>query len=213
MKHLRTYQIFEKFINRKKEAQIFNYNSIIKDEWTKIIRKAQKFQNINFDLENNDSLGEKKTLFIEKNLRKEQPVKNEFNCELCAAGGDWENPVMYFKVEFTSCHCISDAKHRKSPEYVFDLEDKFGTKEYTKLSRCHVFIPPVEAGNPLFKTEKGYTAYTDETLNASGLKRNDVKLNAERQKKAWKWLEDLLTTALEKRWEMLDTPKNQELKP
>ncbi len=59
------------------------------------------FQKIYFDLENNDSTGEKKTFYIKKNLRKNQPYKYEINAELFEAGGDWEIPVLYFKIEFT----------------------------------------------------------------------------------------------------------------
>ena len=115
---------------------------------------------------------------------------------MCHAGGDWEEPVMYFRVEFTHEHL----KHKTvddKPEFVFDLEPKIGG-----LSRCYVLIPPNEAGNHLFKTEKGYTAYTDETLKKEGIKK--LKLTDENHKKAWKWLEDLITKLVDERHEMLD---------
>lgn len=206
MKNLLTYQAFnESLVNRKEDSEIFNYNSIIEDVWRVKIKNAQEFQKINFDLENNESLKkEKKTLYIKKNLRKDQPVKYEFNCQMCVAGGDWENMVMYFRVEFTHEYMYSNKKNDKNPKYITDKEPKVGEK----LNKCYVFIPTIEGGNPLFKTEKGYTAYTEEYLKKDGLKDKDVKITDERKKKAWQWLEELLTTMVEERHEMLDKELN-----
>ena len=83
---------------KKDKKDIFNYSGIISNAWRDPISNAQDFQKISFDLENNDSVGEKKTFYVKKNLRKDQPIKYEINTELWMAGGDWERPVMYFKL-------------------------------------------------------------------------------------------------------------------
>ena len=201
--------VFESVVSRKKDAQIFNYRSVVEDEWRKLMSKAQKFQKISFSTENDEEI-EKKTIFVKKNLRKDQPVKNQFDCELRVAAGDWEKLVMYFRVQFTHQYGLTDVKYEKDPQYVFD-EKKFDEKYRSKLSNCHVFIVPQEAGNPLVKTDKGYAAYDDDSLHKAGLKDNDVKLDKESYKKAWKWLDEMLNELVEKRHEMLDDPKPSQL--
>lgn len=212
MKHLTSYHIFESIVSKSKDKEIFNYRSIVEDEWRKLIIKAQKFQHINFDLENDESTGQKKTIYIKKNLRKDQPVKYEFNCELCVAASDWENLVMYFRTEFTHEYFYGFDKFKDKPEYVTDVVDKeTDSLKRSKLSKCHVFIPPKEAGNPLHKTEKGYTAYTNESLKEEGLKDRDIKLSEENYKKAWKWLEKMFEEMVENRHEMLDESTTSKL--
>lgn len=196
MKILKSYKIFESLISRKKDHNIFNYSKIINTEWRKIIQKAQKFQKINFDLENNDTTGQKKTLLITKNLRKDQPVKYEINLELCKAGGDWEYPVMYFKIEFTKDYGIIRSKHQK--KYVWDLEHT-----YDGLYNNFVLIPGPEI-NKIVKVEKGYTAYTNDSIKELNLDKKDIKLNEKDYKKAWKWIEELFEKLAEERHEMLD---------
>ena len=71
--------VYEGLVARDKKDEIFNYRQLANRAWAPIIKKGQEFYKINFDLEN-DEVAEKKTLFVEKNLRKDQPVKYEFNC-------------------------------------------------------------------------------------------------------------------------------------
>lgn len=199
---VKSYKLFlESVIARKKDQEIFNYKSIVDSAWRPLISKAQKFQNISFDLENNDSTGEKKTIYVKKNLRKDQPVKYEFNAELFRAGGDWEWPVLYFKVEFT--HDYGVVQKGNPIEYVFDnLDDK----DYGGLYKCCVLIPSNEDGNHLVKTDKGFRAYTEEDFGP-GISKEDVKIRDEDRKKAWKWLENLFNELVEKRHKMLDEPE------
>ena len=68
-------------INRDKKQEIFNYKSVHEDAWRDLKHEAQKFQRINFDFENDDSIG-KKTFFVKKNLRKDQPIKYEIQVEM-----------------------------------------------------------------------------------------------------------------------------------
>lgn len=194
-------KINESVLKRNKDKEIFNYKYLIKDAWRPLIKWAQTFQKINFDLENDDSLGEKKTILIKKLLREDQPIKYEFNCELFRAGGDWECPVLYFKVEFTHDYSVIDY-NRSEIEYVFD---DYKNKPKTNLSNCYVMIPGPEDGNHLVESKNGgFTAYTDESLKGKGLEQKDVKITEEDKKKAWKWLEETFVNLVEKRHKRLD---------
>jgi hypothetical protein len=195
MKHLKT---FENMYSKDKDKEIFDYNSNINDLWRPVIFNAQKFQNISFDLENNDTTKQKKSIVIAKNLRENQPIKYVINAELYKAGGDWEWPVMYFKIELKSNYGLIRDEYKENPEYIWDFE-----KDYKGLYKHYVMIPPVEAGNSLIKNDKGvWIAYTDETVNKENEK--DVKIDDSDMKNAWSWLEKTIEDAVEKRHRMLD---------
>ena len=176
---------FEKLNNVNKKDIMFNYNSVINDIWRQKCIEAQKFQSINFDLE-------KKSLIITKDLRINQPVKYKINLCLCEAGGDWEQPVLYFKLEFVNKYCELQDTTKK---YIWN------TDKVNKLNRCFVIIPD-ETINKLFKTDKGFTAYTDETLEIDKIK--TTNWNKEETKLALKWIEKLLTDLIDKNHKLLD---------
>lgn len=179
---------------QKKDKQVFDYSNIVNSEWNKIIKKAQDFQDIHFDLENNEELGDKRTFYIEKNLRKNQPVKYEINASLCRAGGDWEFPLLYFKIELTNNYGLTNSKYEKNPEYVWDLKS-----DYSGLYKNYVIIPPVEAGNKFKQKNNSGMAFTDEDDEYENLEITDKD-----KSNAWKWLEKYLENAVEKRHKMLD---------
>lgn len=186
----------ESLVKQKEDSHIFNYNQEINSIWRPLVKNAQDFQNINFDLENNDTTKDKRKIYITKNLRKDQPIKNEIAIELMKAGGDWEMPVLYFKIEFIHQHNIMNIDYKSNPEYIWDLETRYGKK--------YVLIPPVEAGNHLYKTDKGYCAYDHDSLASSNLKEADVRITDFDKKKAWKWIETLMEKVFNDRWKMLD---------
>lgn len=197
MKYLKTY---ENISTKNKNKEIFNYNSQIYDHWRPIISDAMKFQNISFDLENNDSTKEKKTITVTKLLRKDQPVKTVINAELWEAGGDWQNPVMYFKIEFANQYNIIKDKYKDDPKFVWDVERK-------NSSRHFVIIPPVEAGNALKKLDNDrWCAFDgeDDSKNASKEQKELMNISKDDKSKAWKWLEKTMEDLIESRWEMLD---------
>ena len=196
-------------IKKDKDKEIFNYNSLANDAWNELVYNAQKFQKINFDLENNDTTGEKKTFYVKKNLRKDQPVKYEFNAELMEAGGDWEMPVMYFRLEFTHDYFFGDL-YRKGgePEFIWNIERKTGNK----LSKCYVIIPPAEAGNKLTqnyeKSSNGdpdndeWFAYQNNDLSDEHEKK--ARITPADKQKVWKWLEELLAKLVKENHKPLD---------
>lgn len=190
-------------IRKDKDANIFDYSSIIDDAWRDKIFEAMKFQKINFDLENNDSTGEKKTFYVKKNLRKDQPIKYEFNAEMMRAGGDWEMPVLYFRLEFTHDYFYGNKKFNNDPEFIWDLD----RKSYEGLYDCYIIIPPQEAGNTLTKGESDsgkYEWFAYQNGELSKEEEKEAELTDAKKKTCWKWLEELLEKLVEDRHEMLD---------
>jgi hypothetical protein len=189
-------------IRKDKDEEIFDYHSITEDAWSDPKHDAQDFQKISFDFENDDSTGEKKRFFVKKNLRKDQPIKYEINAELFEAGGDWEIPVLYFRLEFTHDYGIVRFNKGRKVEYVWDLEKK----KAGGLSSSYVIIPPNEAGNKLQKGSKDdksdWYAYTDSDTPKEKLK--ELKITDVDKKKAWEWLQKLLEKVINERHEMLD---------
>lgn len=195
MKYLKSFENI--YTNKKKE--IFNYSSITSNYWYNIIKSAMKFQNINFDLENNDTTNERKTISITKELRKNQPVKNVINAELCIAGGDWEMPVLYFKIELTHQYGLINSDYEKNPKFIWDLSSKDSYKHF-------VLIPPIEAGNALKQTECGWCAYNndDNRKDLTKEQKELINISSDDKKLAWKWFEKTIEDVIDERWKMLD---------
>jgi hypothetical protein len=193
-------------IKKDKKVEIFDYHSIINNAWTDKVNEAKKFQRILFDLENDDTTGEKKTFYVKKNLRKDQPVKYEFNAELMEAGGDWEYPVMYFRLEFTHDYFN---KYEGKPEFIWDLE-----RNYKGLYDCYVIIPPADAGNKLLPKNDDYTGHDYDwfAYQESEMTKEDKKLaeitDADK-KNCWMWLQILLENLVNDRHKMLDEPADE----
>lgn len=195
-------------IRKDKDEEIFDYHSIVNDAWNEKVRDAQKFQRINFDLENNDSTDEKKRFFVKKNLRKDQPVKYEFNAELMEAAGDWEMPVMYFRLEFTHDYFYGNKKYKDNPKFIWDLDKK----TYQGLYDNYVIIPPIEAGNKLEKGKSDSGKYDWFAYQNGELSKEDEKkarITDADKRKAWEWLQKLLNDLVEDRHEMLDEPDDK----
>lgn len=155
-----------------KDEEPFNYKEIAKDLWYERFNDACKNFKIKFDLENNDSKKEKKKIVI-----KDGDNEWIFNCELMAAGGDWECSNLYFKCQFIDGYLGGyDDKEIKLP-YPSDLST--GRKSY------FVLIPPLEAGNNnLVKLDKSEDYEYGSIQDGNG---NDLD-----NKKAWKWVQKYL---------------------
>ena len=204
--------IFESVIKRGKDYEMFNYNSVISDIWRPIIHEAQNFQNISFDLENNDDI-EKKTIYFDQLLRIDQPVKTEINVVLCRAGGDWEHPILYFKIEFTHDHFIT-SNRAKPAQYIWDYTTDERKKKEDKLDYSHIgrkfCIIPGKDINFLKEGENGKLyAYTDDTIKEDGLNPKDMKIDKNLYSKAWKWIEDLMEKLSKERHKRLDEDEDE----
>jgi len=185
-------------ITRDKKKEIFDYNSAQEEVWFDLKHEAQKFQRISFDFENDDSVG-KKTFFVKKNLRKDQPIKYEIQADMHIAGGDWETGAIYFRIEFTHDYGVFRAEHENKPEFVFDTKDFSGRK--------FCIIPPVEAGNKLIKREKENEKYDWGAYQNNELTKEEEKeayITDTDKKDCWKWLQELIEKLVDDRHEMLD---------
>lgn len=194
-------------ITQNKKKEIFNYRNITEKVWHDIAKEAQEFQGISFDFENNDSTGQKKTFYVHKNLRKDQPIKYQINAEMYEAGGDWESPVIYFRLQFVHDYGIKrsdDEIDNKEPEYVWDIKRK---NKYQGLYDCYCIIPPVEAGNKLKKADDGNKKYKWFAYQGNDMTKEEDKLSRITdvdKKNCWKWLQDLLANVVDERHKMLD---------
>lgn len=136
-------EIFNNTLKFQTETQFRNY------VWD-AVHLAQKTQNIRFDLENNDPIGEVYEFKVDSD--KWEP-STKILYQLWSAGGDWENPVL-----FGVCQLIQ------------------GSLEKLKSNKnmgMFVYIPSVNEGNySLVSNPKGgYVASNDDQLKND--KRND----------------------------------------
>lgn len=175
----------EKQVAVDKNDEIFNYNSIVGNLWQPAINAARKFYKINFDLENDESTKEKKVIHITGKNQQKYKVR----AELWKAGGDWEWPVMYFKIQFDNKYDIISCIPEKKPKHIWQLDDPKNV-----LNRCYVIIPPADAGNKLVKTDSGWRAYQDDDIPADN--KGIAKVSEADMAMAWKWLEQYLTDAI-----------------
>lgn len=97
-------------ITEKKEPHFFDYHVIAKSMWRDKIKEAQKEFGINFDTENDESIGIQRTIKIKDD--------NKFKCELFAAGGDWESPVRYFRCQIADGYFGGRSQYN-DPYFVF----------------------------------------------------------------------------------------------
>ena len=53
-------------VRKDKKEEIFDYHSIASEAWRELVGDAKKIQKIGFDLENDESSGEKRTFYVKK---------------------------------------------------------------------------------------------------------------------------------------------------
>jgi hypothetical protein len=102
----------------------FDYDYVADDMWREVICDGQDVFKIWFDLENDDDITKPFDIAIEG---------CKFTCQAFAAGGDWENSVLYYRCQLkdtTSCEVVS-----------------FGETLFKNLNAFFVFIPKKEDGN------------------------------------------------------------------
>ena len=139
---------------------------------------------------------------ISDNMKLQIYIPYKIGCS--NAGGDWEMPVIYFRLEFT--HDYFHGNHgefENKPEFIWDLKKE----SYGGLYDCYIIIPPVEASNKLVKGETDSGKYDWFAYQNNGLSKEDEKeasITDADKKNCWKWLEELLSKLVEDRHEMLD---------
>lgn len=90
----------------------FDSSEVLRDKWRELLREYQELNCIDFDTENDDAVGKIREIEISN--------RNTYIVELHKAGGDWQMPSLYFKIQ---------GKHSK---------------------KMFVFVPSIEEGNGNF---------------------------------------------------------------
>ena len=160
-----------------KDQDVFTYDAMSKDLWYGAFQEAAEHFNTHFDLENNDPVkdGSQKQITI-----KDGDSTWKFNCQMMKAGGDWEDPSLYFRCQLvTGPFYGSDA--------IPESDIMFPGKDISQYSDSAYFvlIPPPEAGNTHLVPKdngEGYVATTDQY--------DEIELD---YKAAWNWVEQYLT--------------------
>jgi len=160
------------------DKNFFNYSNMSKNFWRDLVNIAKKEFNISFDLENDYSKKTQRDIVVPQNEWEHTECK--FRCELCAAGGDWEEPVYYFRCQIVKGYAFEVHTYRKSH---------------------FVYIPGKTEGNfQLWKGDKGWYA-----PNNDGYKDGiDPKPN---EKKCWDSLKIYLKKLVDKEINKITTER------
>lgn len=119
----------------KSEKLEFDPSDLLKEQWRNLVHEAQDKANIHFDLENDDTVGNiSRISFPSKSSIRDNDI---YYVQLCAAGGDWQSPTNYFRIQ---------------------------TKDGINKKEMFVFIPSKKEGNGnLCKGKTGYIPVENQT--------------------------------------------------
>lgn len=151
-------------ILEKRDKDFFDYKDLSTEMWRKKVKEAQEKAKVHFDLENDYDVAQREVEIDQDEWDHLGKVK--FRCELFSAGGDWEDPILYFR-----CQLFKG--------YARDLHqgDHF------------IYIPCQAEGNSnLIQKDGEWHASTDDDRKHSG-KKADHKPN---EYKAWQGLKKYL---------------------
>jgi hypothetical protein len=126
-----------------KNDKEFLFDELEKTIWGNLLGKEQDRVSISFNTENNDSIGDIKEKKLDINTKTPGASTLEYKVlvQMFSAGGDWENPVTYFKCQSSS----------KNVEY-----------RNWRLDGTFIYIPSKKEGNlNLVKKEDGFCASQD----------------------------------------------------
>lgn len=161
-----------KYIILEKSNDFFQLGNLVSSKWNELLKESMKNFEIYFDLENNDSVGEQKTITIPQ--KQWDFTKCTFKCELCRAGGDWQVPVYYFRCQLVDGYA-------------------FGIQRYNSNSGMFIFIPGKKYGNYHLISKEGSKWYApDNSIYKDGIDPEPDK------KKCWQSLHDYLTSLVQK---------------
>jgi len=89
----------------KLDKNFFDYSDLAKQEWRSLVVKAKDASSIVFDLENDESVEQRRVAVdtpedaFESARGGMVDEKARFKCELCKAGGDWQQSTYYFRCQ------------------------------------------------------------------------------------------------------------------
>jgi len=88
------------------DKHFFDVSDLARDDWREKVKEAQKSQGIQFNLENDDAIEQRRVAIDTpedafESAKDGKPVNDKMRCkcELCAAGGDWQQGTYYFRIQ------------------------------------------------------------------------------------------------------------------
>lgn len=123
-----------------KKEDDFEFDKLVSEFWREALFQEKDRVDISFDVENNDSVGKSKDFEIDKVFTTIGGAKYKYKVTalMMSAGGDWENPVIYFR-----CQCAGKT----------EIRDEWG--RYGKGDLTFIYIPePSEGNKNLIKGDK-----------------------------------------------------------
>lgn len=94
------------------DGGFFSYDNMSKDMWRDKVHEAKKQFKILFDLENDYTVKKQRKITIPQSYW--EHIDCTFKCELFSAGGDWEEPVYYFRCQIVKGYALDVATYRNS---------------------------------------------------------------------------------------------------
>jgi len=111
----------------------FDYKKTLADDmWGEVLHAGKDLFKIHFDTENDNDITDPFRLSVKE---------TSFVCQAFAAGGDWENPVLYYRIQLL----------KKPPATKFV---SFGTEISEYREPFFVFIPDAKDGNANLQKDK-----------------------------------------------------------
>lgn len=180
---------------KKLDPHFFNYGQIASRMWRDITVQAKKDFKVWFDQENDDVYRQQERIIIIPQNQWEH-TECKFKCRLHQAGGDWENPVFYFRCQLVSGY----AGHIVNGIY------KSLTQYSGENNGCFIFIPGKTQGNySLVPGRKdGEWKASDDDTHKNGI---DPE-NSDRD--CWKSLKEYLVKMVQMEIDKIQEDKDQE---
>mgnify|MGYP001767142696 CR=1 FL=1 len=168
----------------------------------KIVKSKNEYNNLqnlkDFDLENDYPVKSQRVIVIPQNQW--SPTECKFKCEMYSAGGDWEIPVRYFRIQIVSGYCYDDS-------YVPKEGETYSSGRNSSMNSHFIFIPGKKQGNyhlvPIDKKGERHWSAPD---NNQYYKDIDPKAN---ERDCWKAVEDYLKEMVNKEIEHLHQEREE----
>lgn len=137
----------------------FSYGRLTHGFWRDLVSQAQERQGISFNLENDDSVSDVREVKAgEYEDHDGKKRRYRFTVQPWAAGGDWENPVRYYRCQY----------HPKNPG-AYGRETVFEETE----DGCFCYIPVEGNSNLVSNSEGDGLAPTHSTENVDSVDIDD----------------------------------------
>ena len=179
---------------KKLNNNFFDYSQIANRMWRDLTVQAKKDFKVWFDQENDD-LYKKQERIIMIPQTEWDHTECKFKCRLHQAGGDWENPVFYFRCQLVSGYAGHIVKGEFKSLRRFSGEN----------NGCFIFIPSKTQGNysliPSKKDGEWKANHGDKHKSGIDPENND--------RECWKSLKQYLTKIVQMEIEKVRTDRTE----